>query len=110
MPDPLTPHPSICPVQGITLFLVNGKVIDLVISYLSSLSNLNCVVVVQALSGVQLFATPWTAAHQASLSIANSQSLLKLMAIESDVIQPSLPLSPPSLPALSLSQHQGLFQ
>ena len=31
----------------------------------------------------QLFATPWTAAHQASLSITNSWSLLKLMSIES---------------------------
>ena len=41
------------------------------------------VVVVQSLSCVQLFATPWTAAHQASLSNTNSQSLLKLMSIES---------------------------
>ena len=32
---------------------------------------------------VQLFATPWTAARQASLSITNSRSLLKLMSIES---------------------------
>ena len=38
---------------------------------------------VQSLSRVWLFATPWTAAHQASLSITNSQSLLKLMFIES---------------------------
>ena len=38
---------------------------------------------VQLLSRVQLFVTPWTAAHQASLSITNSQSLLKLMPIES---------------------------
>ena len=38
---------------------------------------------VQLLSRVRLFATPWTAARQASLSIANSQSLLKLMSIES---------------------------
>ena len=38
---------------------------------------------VQLLSSVQLHATPWTAAHQASLSITNSQSLLKLMSIES---------------------------
>ena len=38
---------------------------------------------VQSLSCVRLFATPWTAARQASLSIANSQSLLKLMSIES---------------------------
>ena len=38
---------------------------------------------VQLLSGVLLFATPWTAAHQASLSITNFRSLLKLMSIES---------------------------
>ena len=37
---------------------------------------------VQSLSCVQLFGTPWTAAHQASPSITNSQSLLKLMSIE----------------------------
>ena len=37
----------------------------------------------QSLSRVWLFATPWIAAHQASLSITNSQSLLKLMSIES---------------------------
>ena len=41
---------------------------------------------IQQLSHVPLFATPWTAAHQASLSITNSQSLLKLTSIES-VIQ-----------------------
>ena len=38
---------------------------------------------VQSLSRVQLFATPWTAANQASLSITSSQRLLKLMSIES---------------------------
>ena len=38
---------------------------------------------VQSLSHVWLFETPWTAARQASLSITNSQSLLKLMSIES---------------------------
>ena len=38
---------------------------------------------VQSNSRVQFFATPWTAAHQASLSITNSRSLLKLMSIES---------------------------
>ena len=38
---------------------------------------------VQPLSRVRLFMTPWTAARQASLSIANSQNLLKLMSIES---------------------------
>ena len=38
---------------------------------------------VQSLSRVQLFATPWTAAYQVSLSITNSWSLFKLMSIES---------------------------
>ena len=38
---------------------------------------------VQLLSHIQLFATPWTAARQASLSFTNSWSLLKLMSIES---------------------------
>ena len=38
---------------------------------------------VQSLSCVRLFVTPWTAARQASLSITNSWSLLKLMSIES---------------------------
>ena len=41
------------------------------------------IISVQSLSCVQLFATPWTAACQASLSITNSRSLLKLMSIRS---------------------------
>ena len=40
------------------------------------------VVVVQSLSHVQLFVTPWPAARQASLSFTISQNLLKLMSIE----------------------------
>ena len=42
---------------------------------------------VQLLSHVQLVATPWTAAHQASLSITNSWSLLKFMSVE--LVMPS---------------------
>ena len=51
---------------------------------------------VQSLSCVQLFVTPWTAAHQASLSITNSGIVLKLMCIE--LVMPSnhLILSSPS--------------
>ena len=45
---------------------------------------------VHSLSCVQLFVTPWTAARQAFLSITNSQSLLKLMSIES--VMPSIHL------------------
>ena len=66
---------------------------------------------VQLLSCVQHFATPWTAACQASLSITNSWSLLKLYVHWlGDAIQPSHSLLSPSPPAFNLSQHQGLFQ
>ena len=44
---------------------------------------ITCISSVQLLSCVLLFVTPWTAAHQASLSITNSQKLLKLMSIDS---------------------------
>ena len=66
---------------------------------------------VQSLSRVQLFVTPRPAAHQDSLSITNSWSLLKLKSIES--VMPSnhlilcRHLSPP---AINPSQHQGLFK
>ena len=52
---------------------------------------------VHLLSHVQLFATPWTAARQASLSITNSRSSLKLMSIESVTPSNHLILSHPLL-------------
>ena len=61
----------------------------------------------QSLSCIWLFATPWTGAHQAALSIANSRSLLTHVHWVGDAIQPSHPLSTPP-PAFNLSQHQGL--
>ena len=61
---------------------------------------------------VRLFATPWTAAHQASLSITNFRSLLKLMDIELVIPSNHLILChpTPSPPAFHLSQHKDLFQ
>ena len=64
---------------------------------------------VQLLCHVQLFVTPQTAAHQSSLSITNSWSLLKHVHQVGDVIQPSHPLLSPSPPSFYLSQRQGLF-
>ena len=52
----------------------------------------------------------WTAAHQASLSITNSQSLLRLTSIEFVMPSSYLILLSPSPPAFNLSQDQGLFQ
>ena len=68
---------------------------------------------VQSLNHLQLFVTPWTSAHQASLSITYSQSLLKLMFIE--LVMPSnhlilcrplllLPLVFPSIRSFQMSQ------
>ena len=66
---------------------------------------------VQSHSRVRLFETPWIAARQASLSITNSRSSLRLTVHRvSDAIQPSHHLSSPSPPAPNPSQHQSLFQ
>ena len=70
---------------------------------------------VQSLSCVRLFATPWAAAHQASLYIANHQSLLKLMSIE--LVMPSnhfilchpLLLLPSIFPSIRVFQMSQLF-
>ena len=71
---------------------------------------------VQSFSPVQLFATPWTAAHQASLAITNSQSLLKLISIES--VMPSkhlilfhLLFLPPSIfPSIRVFSNESALQ
>ena len=60
-----------CPQQNTNSF---KSVLEITVTFQDS---------VQLLSRVRLFATPWTAAHKASLSITNSWSLLKLMSIES---------------------------
>ena len=67
------------------------------------------------LSHVRLFATPWTAAHQAALPITNSWNLLKLMSIES--VMPSnhlilccpLLLMPSIFPSLSVFSNESVL-
>ena len=66
------------------------------------------IISVQSLSHVQLFATPWTAARQASLSSNNSWSLLKLMSIES--VMPSNHLIVPFSSRLQSFPASGSFQ
>ena len=71
---------------------------------------------VQSLGHVQLFATPWTAAHQASLSITNSQSLPKLRSVE--LVMPSnhlilscpLLLPPPIFPIIRVFSNESTFR
>ena len=70
---------------------------------------------VQSLSHVRLFATPWTATHQASLSITNSQSSLKFKSIES--VMPSshlilcqpLLLLPSILPSIRVFSNESVL-
>ena len=68
------------------------------------------VVVVQSLSHVQLFATPWTAACQAPLSSTISQSLFRYMYVESVMLSNISSSAIPSPFAFNISQHQNLFQ
>ena len=66
---------------------------------------------VQLHSRVRLFANPWITAHQASLSITNSRSSLRLTSIASVMPSSHLILCHPLLPpAPNPSQHQSLFQ
>ena len=69
---------------------------------------------VQSLRLVQLFATPWTAARQASLSITNSRSSLKLMSIESVMPSSHLILCcplllPPIPPSIRVFSNESTF-
>ena len=57
-----------------------------------------------------IFVTPRTSARQASLSITSSESLLKLMSIESVWPSDHVILCSPSPPTFNHSQHQGLFK
>ena len=81
-----------------------GQLVTNLIQSDSSVSFFSiCSVQFSPFSGVHLFAMPWTAACQASLSTTKSRSLLKLMSI--DLVMPSihLILSTTSLPAFNLS-------
>ena len=64
---------------------------------------------VQSISRVRLFTTPWTTARQASLSITNSWSLLKLMSIESVMPSNHLILCHPLLLLPSIFTSIGVF-
>ena len=72
--------------------------------------NYNAVSSVQSLSRVLPFATPWTAARQASVHHQLPEHTQTQVHWVGDAIQPSHPLLSLSPPALNLSQHQGLFQ
>ena len=99
---------GIFPIQGLNPGLLHCRQILYHLSHQGSPFIHFCSI--QSLSCVRFFATPWTAACQASLSITNSQSLLKFMSIE--LVMPSnhcilchplllLPSIPPSIRVFS---------
>ena len=69
-----------------------------------------CLSSVQSLDRIWLFETTWITECQASLPITNPEYTQTHVHRVGDAIQPSHPLSSPSPPAPSHSQHQGLFQ
>ena len=90
-------------------------VIYVIYIYVIIILYICCISSVQSLSHVQLFATPGTTARQASLSITNSQSLLKLMSTES--VMPSnhlilcrpLLLPPSIIPSIRVFSHESIL-
>ena len=98
------PCPSTTP--GVLLKLMSIK---------SVMPSSHLILCCQLLSRVQLFVTPWTAAHQASVSITNSWSLPKLMSIES--VMPSnhlilchpLLLPPSIFPSIRVSSNESVL-
>ena len=91
-------------------FLLNHNIVHISLSPLCCPRKFSSV---QWLSHVRLSATPWTAACQASLSITNSQSLLKLMFIESvmpSILCLSLLCLPSIFPSIRVISNRSALQ
>ena len=107
-------HVGILPNQAGNPCLLHWQVNSLPLSHLGS--PLEGISSVQFLTHIRLFATPWTAARQASLSITNSQSLLKLMSSES--VMPSnhlifccpLLLPPSIFPSIRVFSNESVLR
>ena len=108
--EPCLPqHYTQCPVHNTCYVNVYDWISERKKTSLSCLS-------VQSLSCIRLFATPWITAHQASLSIINSQSSLKLMSIE--LVMPSnhlilcrpLLLLPPIPPSIRVFSNESTLR
>ena len=102
-PSPPAPNPS--QHQGLFQWVNSSHEVA---NYLIELSS------VQSLNHVWLFVTPWTAACQASLSISNFQSLLKLISIKSVMPSNHLLLCPPLLlpsifPSIRVFSKESVF-
>ena len=102
--DPMNGSPPGSSVHGI----FQARVLEWGAIAFSDICTYVCISVVQSLGCIQLFSTPWTAGHQASLSFTISRSLLKLMSIESVMLSSHLLLCHPLLLLSRSSQNTKL--
>ena len=97
-------------------YTVYGILQARILEWVSSVQSLSHLQLVQSLSHLQLFVTPWIAAWQASMSIINSWSLLKLMPIQSVMLSNHLilcrpPLLPPSIfPSIRVFSNESVLR
>ena len=105
---PYTPDAGLETRSPISYFLLshNHTVSGMLILYSSALE---AVIVVQLLSHIEFFATPWTATYQAPLSFAISRSVLKLMSTESEMSSKHIVLCHPLLLLPSMFPSFRLF-
>ena len=92
-----------------SLCLIGGQLLYNMVLVFATHQHESAFSSVQLLSCVRLFVTPLTAAHQASLTITNSNSLLKLMSIESVMLSNHFTLCHPLLLLLSLFSSIRVF-
>ena len=111
---PMFPDPMDCSLPGSSIHgIFQARILEWVVIAFSMIYGSVQFSSVQSLSRVRLFATPWIAACQASLSITNSWSLLKHMSIKSVMPSSHPAISSSVIPFSSCPQslkHQGLFQ
>ena len=101
-------------VQLSQSYMTTGKTIALIRQNFVENKDTCIDFIVQSPSCVRLFVTPWTAAHQTSLSITNSQSLLKLMYIELLMLSNHLTLCspllrPPIFPSIRVFSNESVL-
>ena len=107
---PMFPDPMDCSLPGSSIHgIFQARILEWVAIAFSMIYGSVQFSSVQSLSRVRLFATPWIAACQASLSITNSWSLLKHMSIKSVMPSSHLILCHPLLLLPPISQASGSF-
>ena len=104
----------LCEIQVIIRMYVNNINVQILpVIHLFALLHLESVSSVQLLSHVRLFVTPWTTAHQISLSITNSWSLLKFISVMPSnhlILCRTLLLLPSIIPSIRVFSNESVLR